>query len=240
VSDEVMRFVVETLGWAHADLGDSGPLTVHVYSDAEHFVVAYTAEFAISTEEARREIEGGQTVFVSPGGHIWIYLTNFETVPEDVRRLALYHEYVHTLQDWQAEVRFQSALPDERSFVPRWLVEGCAQYLAVRAGAARGFTDLALERAWVVDEVRGTDEPLEAFETRGEAEFLGGQGEAYTVGWLGCERLATAGPGGHEKVTYGFWLAMAKHREWRQAFSETFGTTPSAFYRDFAVFRATL
>ena len=55
VSEEVKGFVVETLGWAHADLGDSGPLTVHVYSDAEHFVVAYTSEFAITAEEARGE-----------------------------------------------------------------------------------------------------------------------------------------------------------------------------------------
>ena len=57
--DEAKAFIVETLQWAHADLGDSGPLTVHVYSDEERFVTAYTAEFAISIEEARLELAGG-------------------------------------------------------------------------------------------------------------------------------------------------------------------------------------
>jgi hypothetical protein len=240
VSEDMRRFVVETLEWAHHDLGDSGPLTVHVYSDAEHFVVAYTSEFAITADEARDELSGGQTAFASPGGHIWIYLTNFEDVPEDVRREALFHEYVHTLQEWQAEVRFQSSAPEERSFVPRWLVEGCAEYLAVRAGTARGFSDLAAERSWVVDEAKGSDEPLEAFETRGEAEFLGGHGEAYTLGWLGCERLAVTTRGGHDGVTYGFWLAMARDRDWHKAFAEAFGTTVGDFYSDFARFRSTL
>ena len=72
VSDETLRFTVETLGWAHSDLGDSGPLTVHIYSDEERFVTAYTAEFAISIEEARLELAGGQTAFATTGGHSWI------------------------------------------------------------------------------------------------------------------------------------------------------------------------
>ena len=238
VSEETLRFTIETLTWAHTDLGDSGPLTVHVYSDEEHFVIAYTGEFAISPDEAREELAGGQTVFESPGGHIWIYLENYEQAPEDVRREALYHEYVHTLQEWQAELRFQSEEPAERSFVPRWLVEGCAEYLAVRAGARRGFVDEALERKYVLSEAARSAEPLAAFETRGQAEFIGGQGEAYTVGWLGCERLAATH--GEEAVAHRFWLSMAKLRDWQKAFADAFGDTPAAFYRDFEAYRATL
>lgn len=238
VKPEDERFIVETLGWAHNDLGDSGPLTIHVYSDQEHFVVAYTNDFGIGPVEARDQLAKGQTAFASPGGHIWIYLPNYEERPENQRRHALYHEYVHTLQDWLAEVRFQSKTPAERSFVPRWLVEGCAEYLAVRTGAARGFIDEPRQRATVVARARVGTEPLSAFETSGEADFLGGSGEAYTVGWLGCERLALAR--GAEAVSREFWLSMAANRDWQRAFSDAFGVTPAAFYADFDRYRATL
>ena len=238
VSEEVKRFTVETLEWAHADMGDSGPLTVHVYSDAEHFVAAYTNEFSITPLEARQQLAAGQTVFASPGGHIWIYLTNYERAPEDIRRHALFHEYAHTLQGWQAEIRFQSSEPDERSFVPRWLVEGCAEYLAVQAGARRGFVDEREERDLVLSRAKESAEPLEAFESRGQAGFLGGEGEAYTLGWLGCEQLARRG--GEDLVAHRFWLSMAKLRDWQKAFADAFGLPPTEFYRDFETYRATL
>jgi hypothetical protein len=238
VSDETLRFTVETLTWAHTDLGDSGPLTVHVYSDEEHFVTAYTADFAISIADAREELANGQTAFASPGGHIWIYLGNYEQAPEDVRREALFHEYNHTLQEWQAEVRFQSQDRAERSFVPRWMVEGCAQYLAIKAGARRGFVDEELERDVVLDRAADTGEPLGALETAGQAGFIGGSEAAYTVGGLGCERLATTR--GEDAVAHRFWLAMATHRDWKKAFADAYGTTPAEFYRDFEAYRTTL
>jgi hypothetical protein len=238
VSDETLRFTVETLTWAHADLGDSGPLTVHVYSDEEHFVTAYTGDFAISIAEAREQLANGQTAFASPGGHIWIYLGNYEQTPEDMRREALFHEYNHTLQGWQAEVRFQSEERDERSFIPRWMVEGCAEYLAVKAGARRGFVDEKLERDIVLYRAADSGERLDALETAGQPGFVGGTGGAYTVGWLGCERLALTR--GEDAVGHRFWLAMAKRRDWKAAFADAFGTTPAEFYRDFEAYRATL
>jgi hypothetical protein len=238
VSDETLRFTIETLQWAHSDLGDSGPLTVHVYSDAERFITAYTAEFAISIEAARAELAGGQTAFATPGGHIWIYLGNYEQVPEEVRRETLFHEYFHTVQTWQAEIRFQSEERAERSFMPRWMVEGCAEYLAVKAGARRGFVDENLERAYVVDESKHSSEVLADLETAGQAGFIGGTGAAYTVGWLGCERLTTVR--GEGAVAHDFWLSMAKLRDWQKAFADVFGITPAAFYKDFEAWRATL
>jgi len=237
VSEKTQQFLVETLQWAHADLGDSGPLTVHVYSDEDHFVTAYTNDFGISVSEARRQLADGQTAFATTGGHMWIYLTNFERGPEAARRLTIFHEYVHTLQTWQAEIRFQSTEPQERSFIPRWMVEGCAEYLAVRAGAARGWVDQAKQRDRVVARAKDVAEPLEAFETAGQARFKGGAGEAYTVGWLACERLATAS--GHDAVTNGFWRSVAKLRDWRPAFAEAFGQTPESFYPAFEAYRAT-
>lgn len=201
-------------------------------------MAAYTAEFAISIEEARLELAGGQTAFATLGGHIWIYLGNYEQVPEDVRRATLFHEYFHTLQDWQAEVRFQSEEPAERSFVPRWMVEGCAEYMAVKAGARRGFVDERSERDYVLGEAALSEEPLSAFETRGQPSFLGGGSEAYTVGWLGCVRLATTRS--EDAVSHRFWLAMAKLRDWQKALADAFGVTPAEFYRDFEDYRATL
>ncbi len=238
VSAATKASILETLAWAHVDLGDSGPLTIHVYSDEEHFVTAYTSEFGISPAEARRQLEEGQTAFETPGGHIWIYLTNYEDAPEWARRLTLFHEYEHTAQGWQAEVEFQSVAPAERSFVPRWLVEGCAEYVAVEAVAKRGFLDAAEERAYVVADAAGATERLADLDTGGEAEFLGGSGDAYTLGWLACERLATSR--GLDAVGHDFWLSMAKLRDWRPAFTQAFGVSAEAFYRDFDAYVATL
>ncbi len=239
VAPEVTAFTVETLGWAHADIGDSGPLTVHVYSNEDHFLAAYTGEFAISVAEARRELQEGQLAFATPGGHVWIYLPNYDRATEDERRHVLFHEYVHTLQTWLAEVRLQSEEPGERSFVPRWLVEGCAEYLAVRAGARRGFVDHNEQRAISVFLARRSGGvPLSTLETGGEASFVGGTGAAYTLGWLACERLVTAH--GADSVTRRFWVSLASTRDWREAFVEAFGLTPSDFYADFDSFQATL
>ena len=239
VAPEVTAFTVETLGWAHADIGDSGPLTVHVYSNEDHFVAAYTGEFAISVAEARRELQEGQLAFATPGGHVWIYLPNYYEATEEERRQVLFHEYVHTVQTWLAEVRFQSEEPGERSFVPRWLIEGCAEYLAVRAGARRGFVDEDEQRAITVFLAkRSAGVPLSTFETQREAGFLGGSGAAYTLGWLACERLV----GAHvpDSVTRRFWVSLASTRDWRQAFVEAFGRTPAEFYADFDSFQASL
>ena len=238
VTPAEQRFIVETLEWAHADLGDSGPLTIHVYSDMNHFVAAYTNDFGISADEARTQLLGGQTIFESFGGHIWIYLPNYEDAPEQERRLGLFHEYVHTVQDWEAEVNFQSKQPAERSFVPRWMVEGCAEYLAVQAGAKRSFAEPDDERAYVVAAAKATAAPLRTFETGGQAEFLGGSGDAYTVGWLGCERLSQVR--GADAVLHGFWLAMARDRDWARAFTDSFGMAPADFYAAFERYRATL
>jgi hypothetical protein len=238
VTPEEQRFIVETLAWAHTDLGDSGPLTIHVYGNMDHFVAAYTNDFAISADEARRQLMEGQTAFESGGGHLWIYLPNYEDNSELERRHVLFHEYVHTVQDWQAEVNFQSDKPQERSFVPRWMVEGCAEYLSVQAGATRRFVDPEEERALVVAVAKTTAEPLRTFETGGQAEFLGGSGDSYIIGWLGCERLAQIR--GQDAVLHGFWLAMARDRDWARAFAETFGLSPADFYAGFETYRAML
>lgn len=239
VGPAVTGFTVETLAWAHADLGDSGPLTVHVYSDEEHFVAAYTGEFGISAPEARRQLADGQLAFATPGGHVWLYLPNYDRASEDERRHVLFHEYVHTVQVWLAEVRFQSEEPSQRSFVPRWMVEGCAEYLAVQAGSQRGFLDDDRQRALIVLLAkRSAGISLSSVESAGEAGFLGGSGAAYTLGWLGCERLATAR--GLDAVTRQFWVSLASTRDWQRSFLDTFGVTPASFYADFDAFRATL
>jgi hypothetical protein len=238
VSPETQAFLVETLEWAHVDMGDSGPLTVHVYSDEDHFVDAYTNEFAISTTEARAELEGGQFVFASPGGHVWVYLPNFEADPPAFRRLAIFHEYFHTVQHWLAEVRFQSIRVEDRSFVPRWLVEGSAEYFSIKAGDRRGLVPEADERAFRLALAKQSEVPLMTFETAGQASFIGGGGEAYTVGWLASERLATLY--GADKLNREFWVSLARLRNWDTAFTEAFGVSPAAFYADFESYRRTL
>lgn len=238
VTDDVLRFIVETLRWVHTDLGDSGPLIVHVYSDEDASVTAHVADLGIPEAEARRRLTAGETAFTSPGGHIWIYLPNFQSRSEVNRRLAVFHEYVHTLQYWQSEVTFQSGAPQARFFMPRWIVEGCAEYLAVKDTARRRLIDERKVREVVVTRAKMSAEPLDAIETGGKASVLGGEGEAYTLGWLGCERLAQSS--GEDAVAHRFWLAFARLREWKAAFADAFGRTPADFYADFEAFRATL
>jgi hypothetical protein len=237
VSEEDKAFIVEALGWAHADLGDSGPLTVHVYSNEDHMVEAVWSEGGGSRQETRQELADGQFAFATDGGHIWIYLPNFDQDPVD-RRWTIYHEYFHTVQTWLAELRFQSERPEERSFVPLWLVEGCAEYLAVSAATARGIGEEAPFRMLMVRLSEAGGEPLASLETEGGASVTGGTGAAYDVGYLGCERLATTR--GRESVQRGFWASLARHRDWNKAFNEAFATTPLAFYADFESWRATL
>jgi len=117
-------------------------------------------------------------------------------------------------------------------------VEGCAEYLAVKDTGRRRLIDDVRQRESIVGRARTSTEPLEGLETGGEASFRGGTGEAYTVGWLGCERLAALK--GEDAVAHGFWLSFAKQREWHAAFAEAFGLTPAAFYADFATYRTTL
>ena len=238
VPEDTKAFLVESLQWAHADLGDSGPLTIHVYSNEDHFVEADVNDFAISRQDARAELDGGEFAFAGDGGHIWIYLPNFDVDPPDEQRLTLFHEYFHTVQAWLAELRFQSEKPEEQSFVPRWLVEGCAEYLAVHAGAARGLDDESARRELVVRLAKRGTESLVALETGGAADFIGGSNSAYTTGYLACERLSLTR--GQAAVMTRFWASLATLRSWTKAFSEAFGMTPEAFYADFAAYRATL
>lgn len=237
VPQATQDFLVETLAWAHADLGDSGPLTIHVYSNEDHFVEAYVNDFAIDRQTAREKLDNGQFAFESPGGHIWIYLPNFDADPPEQRRLTLFHEYFHTVQGWLAEIRFQSVKREEQSFVPRWLVEGCAEYLAVHAGAKRGLIDEREYGQVMVEEAQGA-ETLVVLETSGAASFLGGSQGAYTAGYLACERLSTTR--GQDTVMRRFWASLATQRSWDRAFNEAFAMTPVAFYNDFAAYRLTL
>ena len=214
------------------------PLTIHVYSDAEHFVTAYTRDLGISPAQARAQLAAGQFAFATPGGHIWLYLVNFQAKNVPTRRVALFHEYTHTLQQWQADIRFQSSAPEERSFVPRWIVDGCAEYLAAEAAGRRHPVDEGRARASFVAQVKTSTEPLQGLETAGEASFRGSSGEAYTVGWLGCEHLSQIR--GEDGVAHAFWLSSARRRDWNAAFADVFGETPASSYADFAAFRTTL
>jgi hypothetical protein len=238
VPADVQRFVIETLDWVHADAGDSGPLTIHAYSDEESYVAAQLSELRLPPEEGHRRVAAGESAYTAEGGNIWLYLPNLQKRSELNQRMALIHEYEHTLQFWQAQLRLQSSASTGPFFVPRWMVEGCADYLAVRVGGRRRLLDERRARDSVVTRAKATGEPLESSETGGKASVLGGDGEAYTLGWLGCERLAQRS--GEDAVAHGFWLSLAKRWDWRASFAEVFGETPAAFYAEFAEFRATL
>src|SRR5206468_3652659 len=120
--------------YARADLGDTGPLIVHVYGTPDAFVSAHDVR---SQEQARKDIDGGGYAFAGQGA-IWIYAPTYAKGPTNARRLTLLHEYFHTVQASLSGPRGARA--------PLWLVEGSARYFEVRTGADRGYTYFDKER----------------------------------------------------------------------------------------------
>lgn len=238
VSETIQAFIVETLRWAHRDLGDSGPLTVQVFSDEASYSTAYAAAMRVTLDEARQRVAAGVKASAVSSGNIWLYLPNFLKGPDAFRRLALFHEYIHTLQFWHSRSNLASGARRGPPFVPRWIMEGCAEYLTVTATAMTRFVNQSAVRDRNIASTRDSVQSLEALETGGAAFSLGGDGQAYTVGWVGCERLANGSS--EEAVASGFWLSLAKLQDWQAAFTDAFGMTPAAFYADFAAWRATL
>ena len=225
VGSGVLALVEEMLPVAREELGDSGSLMVHVYGTADVYVGAHDAR---TQADARADIDAG-LIAEARTAAIWIYAPRFVEQTASTRRMIIFHEYFHTIQAFLSSGRSSRA--------PLWLREGTARYFEFRVGADYGYTDFSRRRATAIREA--TDlEPLQSYENRGAAKFRGGQGEAYTLGFLAAEYLEQLK--GADFVKRDLWVAFRSGTTWQTAFAAAVGVPVEQFYADFEAYRATL
>ena len=225
VQPGLLSLIADVVAIARHEAGDSGPLVVHVYSTADIFVGAHEAR---SQEQARRDVDGGSYALAGPGT-IWIYAPGYAAQPIPARRLALLHEYFHTVQAFLSKQRSGRA--------PLWMIEGSAKYVEERIGADRGYSDFNKRREEHILRSKMLG-PLASYETDGGVPSRGGHGEAYTVGFLASDYLVQAK--GADSLKRDFWVALASAPDWHQAFSTAFGSSTEDFYAAFESYRSTL
>ena len=117
----------------------------------------------------------------------------------------------------------RGCLPDEHTHL--WLVEGTAMHLSwqalVAAGRARDRDAIAFARRMLRPGLR----PLRDYERRGGAD------PEYAL-WHFAVRELVRERG--ERALVSFCRGVAAGRPWREAFTASFGESPSAFYARFA------
>jgi propanediol dehydratase small subunit len=153
------------------------------------------------------------------GGSAW------RRTPRSQIPIILLHEWYHVLQ--------YSFLGCERCHVqvndvPHWLIEGSAEYAAARAAQDQRILFYSFIRRY---ELFGAGQVDTRLERMGEAHTSADYGLAFAAVELLVSR---SGPGS----LLDFWEQAGATGRWEAAFPDAFGTTPAAFYREFAAYRA--
>jgi hypothetical protein len=221
---DAIASIEETLPLARKDLGDSGALVVHVYATVDAFIAAHPQA---QRRQAQMDIDAGASASASPGA-IWFYGPNFVPRDDKTRRMVLIHEYFHTVQ---------YSLSNQQSLKgPLWLREGTARYFEFRLGGEHGYGNFDQLRRSQIARTRTMD-PLQTYETRGQATFRGGGGEAYDMGFLAADYLVNTK--GLDAVAKVIWTEQ-RTKDWRAAFATAFGESVDDFYAKFEAYRRTL
>jgi hypothetical protein len=144
------------------------------------------------------------------------------------------HEYYHLVQE-ELMGRERPASDEQEPFVPLWLVEGSAEWVAVRVGAAHGLTKYDRARQLYVREVEDNPVPLERFNREDDEEDPDApdpyEDDPYSVGFLATE-LLVARHGG-EPALERFWVLVGAEADWRAVFRRAFGVSAARFTREF-------
>lgn len=114
---------------------------------------------------------------------------------------------------------------------------GDGALLRVPRGRRPRVHDFSRRHATAVRGARDLESP-QSYENRGAAKFRGGQGEAYTLGFLAAEYIEQVS--GADVLKRDFWAAMRSSSDWRTAFASTVGVSVDQFYADFQAYRTTL
>jgi len=213
--------IAQDTATARDALGDAGAVGVRVYCSVEE----YAGALGLPLEEAQALIAKGR-VASALQGDIWLFGPSFEKLPPVNQHRSVYHEYFHLLQ------RSLSRLRTTRTDIvrPLWLIEGSARFFE-NAVTPRELDDFRRRsvRQWAAMP------SLEELEQSGEAPSSGGTGDAYTIGAVAADYLATTY--GRELVQRELWVAFGTTTDWRAAFAQVFGVPVEQFYSDFATYR---
>ena len=120
---------------------------------------------------------------------------------------------------------------------PRWLIEGSADLVSFKVlddYRLGNYQTTSLARIQVV---RSSSTPLQNLESwTGMTSADGGTNAAYAIGFAASERLAnTVGL----SSLAAFWSGIGGGLTWQESFGRAFGRSISAFYTEFAQYRAT-
>lgn len=224
VPDGLLADLAQYLCIARVDQGDSGPLTVHIFANADDFVTAYVAVVPGPADRPRNLISQGVRAETRPG-HIW-FTPNVLRSGGPTLGETTFHEYFHTVQRY---------LIGRASYsVPVWLTEGTGLFFGYSRADAFGLDDFNRFRASEVAIAKRSTQSLSEFEQPAGVSIA----QAYALGFLATEYLTKTY--GMDKVRRDFWVGMASGGDWRAAFEKTFGISVGRFYEDFDTHRKTL
>ena len=154
------------------------------------------------------------------GGSAW------RRTPRSQIPIIMLHEWYHVLQ--YSFLRCGRCLVQVTD-IPHWLIEGSAEYAAARAAQDQRILFYSFIRRYELFRAGQVDTRLERM---GEARTSADYGLAFAAVELLVSRT---GPGSLLE----FWQKSGETGRWESAFPEAFGTSPAAFYRDFARYRST-
>ena len=182
---------------------------------------------AVVLDRANERFAAATLVTDVPHFRIQVYAvgSEWQRTPRSQIPIIMLHEWYHVVQysflgcaRCHAQVRA----------IPEWLIEGSAEYSAARAAQDQRVLFYSFIRRYELFRAGQVATPLQRM---GEASTTA----EYGLSFAAVELLVSkSGPGSLLE----FWQTSGETGRWEAAFPEAFGTTPAAFYRDFARYRA--
>ena len=216
------------------ELQDLDLATVYVYHNPDALAEAYARVMAISLDDARRRL----------AAVTWLAEADFDLIFVFSNRLSegghppvtaisnAAHELSHVYQFRLGDV--ENPDPEGRilSRGPTWLIEGVAEFHAIRSLAKGGVISYEQRRKDFVHTALGVASPLSGLETR--AGVIANPG-AYEYGAMAAELLAAEAG---EEAMIAYWTLLGPETPWQEAFQTAFGMTVDGFYVLFEDHRA--
>ena len=201
---------------------------------AEQYVAAELTD--ISHEElvvnvlASEDTTGLDSIAFSGGTYLAFFTESYgwADVAPFARVQVVVHEYIHAYQYYHSRTRYQ--------YLPSWLVEGMAEYLAYDAVIERGLVsagDVHDVNAWAVS----LSPDLPALDDLEDPYDFYAEPGAYSLGHLAVAHLME----GREPADLDRLMKeMRSGQGWKTVFADVFGITEKEFYRSFAKARTAL
>lgn len=163
-------------------------------------------------------------------GNIQIFLASdcWAPLTEVQRQSVLVHEAFHSLQ--------HQFLSDAYA-LPRWLMEGSAEYASFDVLNDWGLIDLATSRAALIAGAAEVSTPLKKMADLKGWSKADPYGRQYNLGALAVERLVK-GKGWKPVALFLRDIQTSEVSDWRRSFEKVFGRTIQDFYKEFARTRA--